>query len=164
MRDLGGCDHLCNGGEAMNIHYNITTGQIMSYGNGADHGDGFETSHFEGCKVLIADNQPIDARTQMVDPVTLTIVAKTEPDPEPDRMIDVVVAVRRELADTDKFVLPDFPIAEAARAAWAGYRKALRDSSKGRTTPAEMLAAIPARPDGADVFEWLRSQLSAPGA
>ena len=98
MRDLGGCDHLCNGGEAMNIHYNITTGQIMSYGNGADHGDGFETSHFEGCKVLIADNQPIDARTQMVDPVTLTIVAKTEPDPEPDRMIDVVVAEDRAAA------------------------------------------------------------------
>ncbi|MDI3559561.1 phage tail assembly chaperone [Bradyrhizobium sp. Arg816] len=147
----------------MNIHYDETTGQIMSYGYGADHGDGFETSHFEGCKVLIVDNQSIDARTQMIDPVTLAIVAKTEPDPEPDGMIDVVVAVRRELADTDRFVLLDFPISDASRAAWIDYRRALRDSSKGRATPADVLAAIPPRPDGADVFGWLRSRLSAPG-
>lgn len=148
----------------MNIHYNVTTGQIMSYGYGADHGDGFEASHFEGCKVLIVDNQPIDPRTQRVDPVTLAIVIKETPDPEPDRMIDVVIAVRRELAETDKFVLPDFPISETARATWVGYRKALRDSSKGRATPADVLAVIPLRPDGVDGFEWLRSQLAAPPA
>ncbi|MEY9158228.1 phage tail assembly chaperone [Bradyrhizobium japonicum] len=146
----------------MNIHYNVTTGQIMSYGFGADHGDGFETSHFEGCKVLIVDHQAIDTKTQMVDPVSLAIVDKTEPDSQPDRMIDVVVAVRRELADTDKFVLPDFPISETARAAWVDYRKALRDSSKGRATPADVLAVIPLRPDGVDGFEWLRSQLATP--
>ncbi|UGX98223.1 phage tail assembly chaperone [Bradyrhizobium barranii subsp. barranii] len=148
----------------MNVHYDETTGQIMSYGYGADHGDGFETSHFEGCKVLIVDNQPIDARTQRVDPVTLAIVAKETPDPEPDAMWRVRAAVRQELVDTDYLFLPHAPIDEADLAAWIAYRKALRDSSKGRTTPADVLAAIPARPDGADAFEWLRSRLAAPAA
>lgn len=60
----------------MIIHYDTTTGQVMSYGWGSDHGDGFETSHLPGCKVLVVDNQPIDARTQRVDPVALAIVAR----------------------------------------------------------------------------------------
>lgn len=133
----------------MNIHYSTATGQIMSYGNGADHGDGFEDSHFPGCKVLIVDHQPIDARTQRVDPVTLRIVAKAQPDPEPDPIREVKAAITRELTDTDRFVLPDFPIADVDRAAWVAYRKALRDASKGNATAATILAAIPVRPDGA---------------
>ncbi|MHC2666587.1 phage tail assembly chaperone [Bradyrhizobium diazoefficiens] len=139
----------------MNIHYDVTTGQIMSYGYGADHGDGFDLSHFEGCKVLIVDNQPIDARVQRVDPATLKIVAKEFPDPAPDPMPAVRAAVQRELADTDKFVLPDFPISEWGRSEWIAYRKALRDASKGAATAAEMLAAIPERPDGFRAFEGL---------
>lgn len=132
----------------MIIHYDTTTGQIMSYGWGSDHGDGFETSHLQGCKVLIVDNQPIDAGTQRVDPVALAIVAKDEPDPTPDRVGEVRAAVKAELDVSDKFMLPDYPISEADRAAWAAYRKALRDASKGNDTAATMLAAIPARPDG----------------
>lgn len=132
----------------MNIHYNTTTGQIVSYGWGADHGDGFETSHFDGCKVLIVDNQDIDPTMQRVDPVALTIVAKTAPDPEPDTLPLVKDAVRVELTFSDKFMLPDYPITDTDRAAWTAYRKALRDASKGNGTAAAMLAAIPARPDG----------------
>jgi hypothetical protein len=132
----------------MNIHYDTTTGQIMSYGYGADHGDGFEQSHFPGCKVLIVDNQSIDARAQRVDPVTLAIVAKDVPDPDPDPILQVKAAIARELMETDKFVLPDFPISDAARGAWIAYRKALRDASKGRATGPTILAAVPARPDG----------------
>lgn len=145
----------------MNIHYNVTTEQIMSYGYGADHGDGFEDSHFPGCKVAIIPDQPIDARTQRFDVATWKVVDKETPDSDPFPMFEVRGAVARELAETDKFVLPDFPIVETERAAWIDYRKMLRDSSKGRTTPAEMLAVIPARPDGADVFVWLRSRLTA---
>lgn len=132
----------------MNIHYNTATGQIVSYGWGADYGDGFETSHFDGCKVLIVDSQDIDPTRQRVDPIALAIVAKTEPDPEPDALPFVKDAVRAELAASDKFVLPDYPISESDRAAWVAYRKALRDASKGNDTAAAMIAAIPARPDG----------------
>ncbi|MEY9744303.1 hypothetical protein ABIF65_003677 [Bradyrhizobium japonicum] len=134
----------------MNIHYNGTTGQIMSYGFGADHGDGFEDSHFPGCKVAIIPDQPIDARTQRFDAGTWKVVDKDVPDPPPDRMWQVRGAVISELTETDRFVLPDFPISETARAAWVDYRKALRDSSKGRATPADVLSVIPSRPDGVD--------------
>ncbi|MET4199056.1 hypothetical protein ABIA95_003056 [Bradyrhizobium sp. LA8.1] len=148
----------------MNIHYNVTTGQIMSYGYGADHGDGFETSHFEGCKVLIVDNQTIDAKTQMVDPVSLAIVDKTEPDPDPFAIWQVKAAVRQELIDTDYLLLPHAPVSETDLPAWVNYRKALRDSSKGNDTAAAMLAAVPARPDGIDALAWLREQLDAASA
>lgn len=131
----------------MNIHYNTTTGQIVSYGFGADYCDG-EDSHFPGCKVLIMDNQPIDARAQRVDLGALQIVAKASPDPEPDPVPQVRAAIARELFETDRFVLPDYPISELARAAWIAYRKALRDASKGNPSAAAMLAAIPLRPDG----------------
>lgn len=143
----------------MNIHYNATTGEIMSYGVGADHGDGFETSHFPDCKVLIVETQPIDATRQKVDPVSLKIVLKEVPDAAPDPIFDVKRAVSIELADTDKFVLPDFPITEAARAAWIAYRKALRDASKGNPTAVAMLAAIPERPDGINVVVQLTMAL-----
>jgi hypothetical protein len=130
----------------MNIHYSTTTGDIMSYGS-ANYEDG-QNSHFDGCKVAIIEDQSIDARTQKFDPVTRTVVFKDTPDPEPDPIRHVRSAVARELTDTDKFVLPDFPISDADRAAWIAYRKALRDASKGNMTAAAMLAAIPIRPDG----------------
>ncbi|MET4206843.1 phage tail assembly chaperone [Bradyrhizobium sp. LA2.1] len=145
----------------MNIHYNVTTGQIMSYGHGADHGDGFEDSHFPGCKVAIIPDQPIDARTQRFDVATWKVVDKETPDPDPFQMFEVRGAVHRELSDTDKYVLPDFPISETERAAWVVYRKALRDASKGRNSAADVVAAIPKRPDGTDAVEWLRAKLNS---
>ncbi|UPT99383.1 phage tail assembly chaperone [Bradyrhizobium barranii subsp. apii] len=143
----------------MNIHYNVTTGQIMSHGSAAY--ECCSDSYLPGCKVLMRDYDSIDPKTEKIDLVLLEKVPKTEPDPFP--MFDVKAAVCRELADTDKFVLPDFPISETERAAWIDYRKALRDASKGNDTAAAMLAAIPSRPDGLDGFEWPRSQLSASG-
>ncbi|OKO83379.1 hypothetical protein AC629_22830 [Bradyrhizobium sp. NAS80.1] len=141
----------------MNIHYVVKTNEIMSYGYGAaDYEDG-QDSHFPACKVALVDDQPIDARVQRFDPVTRTVVLKDTPDPEPDPIWQVKSAVVRELADTDKYVLPDFQISETDRAAWFAYRKALRDASKGNDTAALMLKAIPARPDGVDAFERLRS-------
>lgn len=154
----------------MNIHFNTTTGQIMSYGYGADHGDGFETSHFPGCRVLITGDQPIDARIQRVDPLSLRIVARNL---EQDRLADaeaararrevgtVRAAVMRQLAATDRYTLADFPIDDAGRAAWLAYRKALRDCSKGNGTAATMLAAIPLQPDGGDAFQWLRARIDS---
>lgn len=140
----------------MNIHYNTTTGQIVSYGTGSVHDDGFETSPYPDCKVLIVDNQPIDPRTQRVDPTTFAIVAKAAPDPDPDRRPEVVAAVRRELGDTDYLLLPHAPVDEADRPKWIAYRAALRDASKGNDTAAAMLSVIPARPDGIDNFAYLR--------
>ncbi|MCD9819801.1 MULTISPECIES: phage tail assembly chaperone [Bradyrhizobium] len=147
----------------MNIHYSVTTGQIMVVGFGpVDDQDGAD-SHLDGCKVLIVDDgQAVDARRDRVDPITRTVVLKDAPD-APDTLADVRRAVAAELAGTDRFVLPDFPISETERAAWISYRKELRDSSKGRATPADMLSAVPVRPDDVDAFEWLRSRLSAPG-
>ncbi|MGM4955701.1 hypothetical protein ACT4MK_10125 [Bradyrhizobium barranii] len=147
----------------MNIHYNETTCQIMSYGSGADHSDGFEDSHFPGCKVAIIPDQPIDARTQRFDVATWKVVDKEIPDPDPFAIWQIKAAVRQELIDTDYLLLPHAPISDADLPAWIVYRKALRDASKGNDTAATMLAAIPARPDGVDRFEWLRSQPSAPG-
>lgn len=132
----------------MNIHYNITTGQIVSYGHGGDHGDGFGVSPYPDCAVAVVDDQPIDGRTQRFDQDTWKIIAKEEPDPIPDRINEVHAAVRAELAVSDKFMMPDYPISEADRLAWGTYRKALRDASKGNGTASAMLAAIPARPDG----------------
>ncbi|WP_247455343.1 phage tail assembly chaperone [Bradyrhizobium sp. 174] len=97
---------------------------------------------------MLDEMRAIDARTQRVDPVARAIIDKAEPDPEPDALPLVRDAVRAELAASDKFMMPDYPISEADRAAWARYRKALRDASKGNDTAAAMLAAIPARPDG----------------
>lgn len=143
----------------MNVHYDTTTGQIVSYGFGADHGDGFETSPYPGCMVALIDDQPIDARVQKFDSVSWKVVAKDVPDPEPDPIWMVLNLVRAELAATDEFAMPDYPISETDRAAWIGYRKALRDSSKGNATSAAMLAAIPPRPDGSDPFALLREQI-----
>lgn len=147
----------------MNIHYNTTTGQIMSYGFGADC-ECCSDSYFPGCKVLMRDYDSIDPKTEKIDIVLLEKVPKAEPDSDPFAIWQVKAAVRQELIDTDYFLLPHAPISEADLPAWIEYRKALRDSSKGRTTPADVLAVIPLRPDGVDGFEWLRSQLAAPGA
>ena len=144
----------------MNIHYNETTGQIVSYGMGSIHDDGFGTSHFPGCKVIIIDNQIIDPKTQRIDPETLQIVAK-EPDPEPDALSFVQICVAQELANTDKYVLPDFPISTEDRDSWVVYRKALRDSSKGVSTSKEQLANVPSRPDGIDIFMAFRKDQEA---
>lgn len=133
----------------MNIHYDLATGHIVSFGYGADHGDGFETSPYPGCAVALLDDQPVDPRAQQFDVVSWKLVARLEPyDPEPDRLAELREAVRAELAASDKFMMPDYPISDADRAAWVGYRKALRDASKGNDTAVAMLAAIPARPDG----------------
>lgn len=148
----------------MNIHYNETTGQIMSYGSGADHGDGFEDSHLPGCKVAIIPDQPIDARTQRFDVATWKVVDKETPDSDPFAIWKIRAAVRQELIDTDYLLLPHAPVSETDLPAWIAYREALRDSSKGRATPADVLAVIPSRPDGVDGFEWLRSQLAVPPA
>lgn len=145
----------------MNVHYNTTTGQIMSYGYGADHGDGFEESHFPGCKVTIIPDQPIDARRQRFDPDAWKVVDKDVPDPPPDRMWEVRAVVIAELAASDKFAVSDFPVSEADRAAWMVYRKALRDASKGRAAWGDVLAAIPNRPDGSDPVAQLRVKLIA---
>lgn len=133
----------------MNIHYNTETEQIVSYGFGADHSDGFGESPYPGCRVAIIDDQPVDPRTQRFDAIAWKVVAKETPDdPEPDRIFAVRDAIRVDLAASDKFMIPDYPISEADRAAWGAYRKALRDASKGNDTAVAMLAAIPARPDG----------------
>ncbi|WP_247563940.1 phage tail assembly chaperone [Bradyrhizobium sp. 188] len=121
----------------------------MSYGYGADHGDGFDVSPYPGCAVALLDDQPVDPRTQQFDAVSWKLVARLEPyGPEPDRLAELREAVRAELAASDKFMMPDYPISDVDRAAWAVYRQALRDCSKGNGTAVAMLAAIPARPDG----------------
>lgn len=145
----------------MNIHFVTEAGQvfrpdgsiaevgdIVSFGFGSDYGDGFEASLYPGCTAALIDDQPIDPRAQRFDVETWKVVAKDVPDAMPDRLDDVRAAVRAELAESDKFMMPDYPISEGERAAWGIYRKALRDSSKGNDTAVAQLAAIPARPDG----------------
>lgn len=40
------------------------------------------------------------------------------------------------LADTDKIMLPDYPVSEEARAAWTAFRAALRDLPQTTLDPA----------------------------
>lgn len=133
----------------INVHYSLETGDIAAFGN-----DGFEccsNSFLDGHRVrTFGEVDAVDPKTQRVDLSTLNLVSK-EPEAAPDRIGDVRRVVAAELAASDKFMLPDYPISGADRAAWIGYRQALRDASKGNTTAAAMLAAIPARPDGSQL-------------
>jgi hypothetical protein len=133
----------------MNIHYSTATGQIMCYGN-ADYDDG-QDSYLPGCKVLITDMQPIDPTRQRIDPATRRIVTKAKPDVR-DEMPSIRTVIVRELADTDKYMMPDYPIDDAGYQDWLQYRKALRELSKQKTVAA-MLDAWPVRPDGVDAAE-----------
>lgn len=140
----------------MNIHYNVETGHIMSFGFGSEYDDGFGTSIYPGCKVAIIADQLVDPKTQRFDEASFKIVDKEVPDPPPDLMPQVREIVRAELTASDKFMIPDYPISDAGRAAWAAYRQALRDASKGNDTAESVLAAIPDRPDGTSVERTLR--------
>ena len=48
---------------------------------------------------------------------------------ENDEVLAAVIRSRRNrlLCETDKYMLPDFPISDAARAAWMAYRDQLRN-------------------------------------
>lgn len=137
----------------MNIHYSVTTGDIVSYGS-ADYEDG-QDSHLPGCKVRVVEDQPIDPLTQRIDLVSLEIVAQP-PDHGPDPMVSLRAAVAAELAGTDMLMLADYPISDADRELWVTYRRALREASQ---VP-DMLAAIPSRPDGFDAFALFRASLN----
>ena len=60
----------------MNIHYDVTTGDIICYGN-AEYEDGAD-SYLAGCKVLMISNGDIDARRQRVDLNTLTLIDRDD--------------------------------------------------------------------------------------
>ncbi|WP_207211496.1 MULTISPECIES: phage tail assembly chaperone [Rhodoplanes] len=79
-------------------------------------------------------------------------VAVLEPSPDPQaglrRLMYVRTARNAELDATDVMVVPDRPMAEDTRSAWLTYRAALRDLGRHQTA-GEMIAAWPARPDGA---------------
>jgi hypothetical protein len=143
--------------QAMNIHYDTATGQIMVYGNAPDV-DGAD-SYLDGCKVLLVEQQDIDPQTQRVDLDTRTIVPRDTPAEPAPAMPLIIAAIRAELADTDHFMLFDYPIDDAGRDAWVSYRRALRELSRQPDARA-MVEAWPARPDGADVAEYFRNRLS----
>jgi len=139
----------------MNIHYNVNTGQIMAYGWG-EYRDGFdETSHFPDCKVVLIDDQVIDPQTQKFDPVTFKLVPKDQPAAPDDSFLRNII--RKELVESDKFMMPDYPITEEERASWTTYRQELRDASKGKDSYQAFLDAVPLRPDGSDPVKELKT-------
>lgn len=129
----------------MNIHYDVTTGQIVSFGS-AQHADGEESCH-PGCKIMMIEDRQIDPRTQRINPLTKEIVSK-DPDPEPDKLPKVKGAIVAELAATDQYMVSDRPLSDEAREGWRIYRQELRDL-KGSAE--EIVANWPVRPDNASV-------------
>lgn len=151
----------------MKLHYEIATGRIVSWGTE----DGIADSHYAGCAVKIypdvGDDEepmpPVSGHTHRVDieSPTLDVVALSAAELAAmvaPTLLDVARAVSQELLSSDRYVLPDYPIASDDRSGWIVYRKALRDCSKGAETIAQMLALIPSRPDGVDAFAILRER------
>jgi len=144
----------------VNIHYNITTGQILSWGT-VDSDSA--TSHYAGCSVVNVAYGFIDPKADKIDPQTVKLAKWTAAEiaqallPTTD---EVARAVASELRNTDEYVLSDRDdLAPATIAAWKTYRKALRDLSKGTTppTPAAMITAWPLDPNGNDTIPQLRN-------
>ena len=104
----------------------------------------------------------VDPGTQKINPKTGRLVKlnKTERRaPSAFLSVDIQSVVSRELHATDQFMIPDRPMADDKRAAWATYRQALRGLSK-LPTPAKQIAAWPQRPDGQDPIVHLRARIT----
>lgn len=142
----------------VNVYYDPATGTIDGYDTCAD------AIAREGLDVITVEVTKIPDR-KMEKVVGSEIVPMTTQEQlelnKPARW-EVDGAVARELAATDKLVLPDRDdISAEDRAAWVAYRKALRDLSKGSPAPSvvEMMQAWPLAPTGDDAIADLRSRM-----
>lgn len=77
-------------------------------------------------------------------------VAVDEPEPTAEVAMQTLRRQRdRLLSDSDRTQIPDYPITEAARAAWAAYRQQLRDLPEALTDPATAVWPTPPAEEGA---------------
>jgi len=140
--------------EKFYIYYRPDDGEIMGWGNGHD------PDPIGGLSFAFVDFFNPDPSTQKFDGDGVVLKTTEErykaglPTPR-----DIAVMVFVELRRTDPFMLPDYPIDDNAFDGWKAYRKALRDLSKGRNNPADMINAWPLPPDGADPITALRERL-----
>jgi hypothetical protein len=107
---------------------------------------------------------PPDHETDKVDLTTLEIVRKSPDEVRHARIPsdgEVQSVIGIELWNTDGIISAGDrpPPKGTTREAWITYRQVLRDLSKQGLTPAEMVAAWPFRPNGADAIPHLRSRL-----
>lgn len=142
------------------IHFHKVTGQISAWGTG-DSDDSHLTDH----RIVRLDVPHIDPRLHRINVETdqLSEISAGEIALADRPTVDEVqAAIVAQLQATDAFMMPDRPLSDPARAAWAVYRQALRDlSNRAAVTVADMLAAFPQRPDGADPVASLRLRLAA---
>ena len=137
------------------IKYRADDGEITGWGSG------FEPQPKEGVSIAFVDPFNVDPMLHKFNGDG--VVFKSEEEQRRSRlpkMYEVKAAIYLELCRTDQFVLPDFPIDEYEQRAWRVYRKALRDLSKGRDDPAEMISALDIfAPDNTDPFSEFRKRL-----
>lgn len=136
------------------IHYHTSDGRIQI----CDSNPAPITVDGLGFLTLYADHHP-DITAEKIDLQSLTLVKMTAPDQTPS-LNEVKGAIVRELHATDGMANPppDRPVAQPA-SAWLAYRQALRDLSKRRLSPAEMVSEWPMRPDGSDAIMHLRARI-----
>lgn len=147
-----------DGGEAMTlfIHYRAEDGEIF----------GWETSAVPtergGLEIIsFPDGSHLEPKLQKIDGAFLTVVDKTDAEKAAallPTLRNIQEAVFSELCRTDSFVVPDRPMTDAVRAAWATYRQTLRDLSK-LAAPVAMVQAWTLPPDNTDPIADLRKRI-----
>jgi Phage tail assembly chaperone protein len=135
------------------IHYRSDDGVIIG------HGNSFVPKAVDGYAIAIFDEPfvtpPDPLIHKIVDHQLVEMSAEEKQRAQAPKKFEIDAAVYQSLCDTDKYILPDFPITEQQKSLWMTYRQALRDLSKGRPTVNEMVQRFPSRPDGIDpVSHW----------
>ena len=135
------------------IHYDPSSGEVVQVESG------MAGIVRDGCLIASVpdDVDPLGMRVvdlqfdaPEVGPAPMPTAVLVSGAPLPRRALAhlMVRALRNaELASTDRFVAPDYPVDDATRAQWTDYRAALRDLGRHQTVD-EMIAAWPPRPDG----------------
>lgn len=145
----------------MNVHFNILTGEIRSWGSSNNEGT---ESIYSGCSVINdVELVEIDATLHKVNLQTLMVVQKTTIEVEMSRRPThelISGVIKMQLVVTDLYMISDYPINAAEKDQWIIYRAKLRDSSKNNPSVEEYLNKIPtSNPEGQDPFVELRERM-----
>lgn len=136
----------------MIIHYDKITGKIV----------GYESNHSaarqDGCNAIISDYAP-DMRIHKVDIKTKKIILIPDDElliAENERLtLQLQTIIASELANSDKYVMPDRDDLIGVQLAWIAYRSALRKLKHVDGLEAK-ISAFPTRPDGTNAANMLR--------
>ena len=142
------------------IHYMPDTGRIVAWDN-ASLGPGLHGSCITVIDIPDGHDIQIDPTAQRINVDTIELENLSEEETilaQGPQDWQLKQAIALELMATDGMMAPDRSVPD--RDAWAAYRQALRDLSKGhpRPTAVQMLVAFPIRPDGANAVAALQQR------